>query len=116
MTILKIVHGKTNRTLLVTHSRRLVSNAIFFHSPAVLGVVLFVMVAYVNLSLLFYSSETSVYPGTYQRTSKDEKECQCSATTFSTNATFCGRCSRGKDSIVPGGNTIQDADNSDGRL
>ena len=74
------------------------------------------MVAYVNLSLLFYSSETSVYPGTYQRTSKDEKECQCSTTTFSANATFCGGCSRGKDSIVPGGNTVQDADNSDGGL
>ena len=36
--ILKIVHGKTNRSLLVTHSRWLVSNAIFFHSPAVLDI------------------------------------------------------------------------------
>jgi len=64
----------------------------------------------------FIFSETSVYPGTYQRTSEDEKECQCFAPTFSANATFCGRCSRGKDSIVPGGNTIQDADNPGGRL
>ena len=116
MTILKIVHGKTNRTVLVTHSRRLVSNAIFFHSPAVLDIFSVCYGGLCYLSLLFYSSETSVCPGTYQRTSEDEKECQCSATTFSANATFCGGCSRGKDSIVPGGNTVQDADNSDGGL
>ena len=77
---------------------------------------MFIIVAYVNSSLLFYFSETSVYLGTYQRTSEDEKERQCSATTFSANATFCSRCSCGKDSIVLGGNTIQDADNPGGRL